>query len=75
MIAYGRGGALDSVVDGETGMFFHEQTTEALEQAVREFLVSDLSDNGPAACVMRANMFTEAKFAEGIQKALSEIGA
>lgn len=75
VIAYGRGGALDSVVDGETGMFFHEQTTEALEQAVREFLVSDLSDNGPAACVMRANMFTEAKFAEGIQKALSEIGA
>jgi glycosyltransferase involved in cell wall biosynthesis len=37
VIAYRRGGALDSVVDGETGLFFDEQTPEALAAAVRRF--------------------------------------
>jgi glycosyltransferase involved in cell wall biosynthesis len=34
VIAYGRGGALESVVDGVTGVLFEEQTTEALCEAV-----------------------------------------
>lgn len=35
VIAYGRGGALESVVDGVTGIFFKEQTPETLAAAVR----------------------------------------
>jgi glycosyltransferase involved in cell wall biosynthesis len=34
VIAYGRGGALESVVDGVTGVFFTEQTAAALCEAV-----------------------------------------
>ena len=34
VIAYGSGGALDTVVDGETGVFFHEQTAIALQAAI-----------------------------------------
>lgn len=37
VIAYARGGALDSVVEGETGIFFHAQTVEALKDAVERF--------------------------------------
>ena len=37
VIAYGMGGALASVVDGVTGVFFDEQTPEALAAAVRSF--------------------------------------
>jgi len=37
VIAYGAGGALDTVVDGETGAFFWEPTPEALAAAVRAF--------------------------------------
>ena len=37
VIAYGRGGALDSVIDGETGLFFHEPSAESLANAVRTF--------------------------------------
>jgi glycosyltransferase involved in cell wall biosynthesis len=37
VIAYGRGGALESVVEGETGLFFYEQTVEAVAEAVLEF--------------------------------------
>lgn len=37
VIAYGRGGVTESVVPGETGLFFYEQTPEALVEAVLEF--------------------------------------
>jgi glycosyltransferase involved in cell wall biosynthesis len=35
VIAYGAGGALDTIEDERTGLFFSEQTPEALSQAVR----------------------------------------
>lgn len=34
VIAYGRGGALETVIEGKTGCFFHERTAEALEAAL-----------------------------------------
>lgn len=37
VIAYGRGGVTETVVEGETGMFFDEQTPESLNQAVERF--------------------------------------
>lgn len=37
VIAYGKGGVLETVVDGKTGIFFHAQTPEAIESAVRRF--------------------------------------
>ena len=37
VIAYGIGGALASVVDGVTGMFFKEQTVESLAEALASF--------------------------------------
>jgi glycosyltransferase involved in cell wall biosynthesis len=37
VIAFRRGGALDSVVEGETGLFFDEQTPESLIDALRRF--------------------------------------
>lgn len=37
VIAFGKGGALETVVDGKTGIFFHEQTEDALLEAVERF--------------------------------------
>ncbi|MDQ4130724.1 MAG: glycosyltransferase [Actinomycetota bacterium] len=37
VIAYGLGGVLDSVVDGVTGLFFSEQTTGSLADAILRF--------------------------------------
>lgn len=37
VIAFGRGGVLETVLEGETGFFFNEQTTESLIEAVRAF--------------------------------------
>jgi O-antigen biosynthesis alpha-1,3-mannosyltransferase len=37
VIAYGRGGAVETVIDGQTGIFFHEQSAPALVESVRRF--------------------------------------
>lgn len=34
VIAYGKGGALETVVEGKTGVFFREQTVESLKEAI-----------------------------------------
>ena len=37
VIAYGKGGIIETVVNGKTGIFFREQTVESLIEAVRKF--------------------------------------
>ncbi len=37
VIAYGKGGALDTIVDGRTGLFFSDQTVPSLSDALRKF--------------------------------------
>ena len=37
VIAYSRGGTAETVLPGETGVFFHRQTVPAVQQAVRTF--------------------------------------
>jgi glycosyltransferase involved in cell wall biosynthesis len=37
IIAFGRGGALETILEGKTGIFFQEQTPESLIQAVEQF--------------------------------------
>ena len=37
VIAFGRGGALETVVEGKTGIFFERQTVESLIEAVNRF--------------------------------------
>jgi len=37
VIAYNAGGAIETVVEGETGLFFDEQTPESLAGAIEEF--------------------------------------
>jgi glycosyltransferase involved in cell wall biosynthesis len=37
VIAYGRGGALETVIDGQTGVHFHEATAESVIGAIKRF--------------------------------------
>lgn len=37
VIAYGKGGALETVIAGQTGIFFEEQTPQSLIKAVEKF--------------------------------------
>ncbi len=54
VIAYAGGGALDTVVPGETGEFFYQQTPEALAAVLQDF---DPGRYDPLACRARAEMF------------------
>ena len=74
VIAYGRGGALDTVIDGETGLLFRTQSVEALIDAVERFEASGLADADPAALVAHAAHFDEAAFRRGITASLGRIG-
>jgi glycosyltransferase involved in cell wall biosynthesis len=37
VIAFAKGGALETIVEGSTGLFFHEQTAEAVIDAIERF--------------------------------------
>ncbi len=63
VIAYGRGGALDSVVDGQTGRFFGEQSVDALVAAVEEFRRQP-PRLGPDAIAAHARSFRAEVFRE-----------
>ena len=59
VIAYGKGGALDTVVAGETGVFFNEPTPEALAETVAAF---DAAAVSPLACRANAERFSVERF-------------
>jgi glycosyltransferase involved in cell wall biosynthesis len=41
VIAYKKGGVLDIVVEGETGVFFNEQTVDGLQNGIEEFTTNE----------------------------------
>jgi glycosyltransferase involved in cell wall biosynthesis len=59
VVAYAGGGALDTVLDGETGVHFTAQTADALADAVRRS--ADLSFD-PLAIRAHADRFSAARF-------------
>ena len=69
VIAYGAGGALDTVVAGETGTFFDQQTPDALAEAVRSF---DPGTIDPEACRVNAERFSVEVFRRKLYRFLSE---
>ena len=62
VIAYGRGGALDTVVEGQTGLFFEDQTVASLTEAVRRFEAEKLYTVDRAALLRHAQRFDGAAF-------------
>jgi glycosyltransferase involved in cell wall biosynthesis len=65
VIAYGAGGALDTVIAGQTGAFFHQQTPEALMEAVRAF---DPQTIDPDACCANARRFAVTVFEDKLSR-------
>ena len=74
VIAYGRGGALDTVIDRKTGLLFQDQSVDGLVKAVEQFEREQLEDLDPAALVAHARKFDEANFRRGIAALLASQG-
>lgn len=60
VIAYAGGGYLESIVEGKTGIFFHEHTEAALVAAIEKFL--RMKRNWAKDCVTQAQKFRSERF-------------
>ncbi len=69
IIAYKKGGALDIVQDGETGVFFEEQTVESLVSAIKK--AEDMTFL-PATLHRKAKRFEKSLFATKLLKIVSD---
>ncbi len=73
VIAYGKGGVLETVKDGVTGILFEEQTADALAAAVRKAGKTSFSPNTLRANALRFDrkLFKE-RLKDYIEKAIAE---
>lgn len=65
VIAYAEGGALETVIDGETGVYFHEQSVEALLSAVDKLEQMQFTK---ATLRKRAEQFSRARFSGNLER-------
>nr|WP_269667538.1 glycosyltransferase [Thermovibrio ammonificans] len=71
VIAYGKGGALETVVKDKTGIFFHSQTPRAVAEAVKEFeQKEELFD--PRVIKKNAERFSASRFRREIKEFILE---
>ncbi len=74
VIAYGKGGARETIIEGKTGIFFHEQEIEAICDAISRFETlppfnsADLRENAER---FRTEVFTR-QFGDFVRKSIAE---
>jgi glycosyltransferase involved in cell wall biosynthesis len=68
VVAYGVGGAAETVVDGITGVFFHEQTVDAIVAAIEQFERTAID---PRACRANAERFDSSVFRDQMRRLVS----
>lgn len=78
VIAYGRGGAVDIVEDGITGVLFNEQTVEGLMAGISRF--EEITNKGqenfePSFLRSKAEKFSKVNFKQRLTDVLIELGA
>lgn len=69
VVAFGAGGVLDTVLDGETGILFHEQTPDALARALTTVTARSWDAHALRA---HAEKFAEPVFVERVREVISE---
>ncbi|MDF1520759.1 MAG: glycosyltransferase family 4 protein [Brevefilum sp.] len=73
VIAYGKGGALETIIPGKTGYFFSEQSPEGIIQAVNAFEKSPHLD--PWTIRKNAEKFSKARFKDQMEAFVEEKAA
>jgi glycosyltransferase involved in cell wall biosynthesis len=69
VIAYGKGGTLDIIQDGESGMLFHEQTVDAVANAIKK---AEQITFLPGTLRRKAKRFDKGLFLTKIRKVVSD---
>jgi glycosyltransferase involved in cell wall biosynthesis len=70
VIAFRSGGVKETVVDGKTGVFFEQNSSESLNEAIEKFEKKDFNSDD---CVMRAELFSEREFDKKIRSLLQQV--
>lgn len=71
VIAYKKGGVLESIVEGETGVFFEDESVESLENAILE-LEKNYHHFKPIVCRKQAEKFSKTHFIRKIKERITE---
>lgn len=71
VIAYGKGGVLETVIENQTGLFFQEQTPQALVAAIRRF-ENERERFDPKVIHAHAQPFSEKRFQEEFRTLVEE---
>lgn len=69
VIAYYGGGYKETVIDGKTGIFFHEATVSSLVTAIKTF---EKQKFDPNLCIKQAERFSKARFIKEIKDFVAE---
>ena len=72
VIAYKAGGAIETVIDGKTGILFTPQTKEGLMQAITEFEAKQFD---PKVCIENAESFSRETFKEKMRQYIETVFA
>lgn len=70
VIAYKSGGTTETVIDGKTGVFFSQLSSESCVKAIKKFQKIKIN---PQDCINRAADFSKEKFVFKIKNLISEI--
>ena len=70
VIAYAAGGALDTVIEGETGTFFHQPTTESLIDTLLHFEAEDFD---PASIRSNSQRFDTSVFKRELSEFVTQV--
>lgn len=71
VIAFAKGGALETVIDQKTGVYFHEQSTQALNSAVDKIENGEITFDSDTL-IEHANSFSKANFKKNISEYIDE---
>ena len=70
VIAFGEGGALETIVKGKTGIFFEDQNIESLERALKTFDPNDLKKED---CIKNAGKFSKEFFIRDFKQIVASL--
>ena len=71
VIAFGRGGALETVIENETGLFFYKQEVQCLVDKIKEFLAKEDSFD-PLTIRKNAERFPRSRFEQEFKAFVDE---
>ncbi|MBI4994645.1 glycosyltransferase [Candidatus Peregrinibacteria bacterium] len=74
VLAFGRGGAKETVIEGVTGEFFNEPTIASMEDGLARLMLNE-KNYSPLKCRRRANEFSKEIFVEQIRKIVRKSGS